>query len=110
MGGADLLGRLQALRADVLAPERRSHATAAHHVHALREPLTSGQLILNLRAEADPDGFESFYRANVDRVYRALAVTLRRGRFSASSARGSTAWNSRGSELRSAWSTPTRRR
>ncbi|WP_189329040.1 RNA polymerase sigma factor [Actinoplanes ianthinogenes] len=24
------------------------------------------------------DGFEAFYRANVDRVYRALAVTLRR--------------------------------
>ncbi|WP_306211260.1 RNA polymerase sigma factor [Actinoplanes sp. RD1] len=26
----------------------------------------------------EADGFESFYRANVDRVYRALAVTLRR--------------------------------
>ncbi|MFF5083665.1 RNA polymerase sigma factor [Actinoplanes sp. NPDC000266] len=26
----------------------------------------------------DVDGFEAFYRANVDRVYRALAVTLRR--------------------------------
>lgn len=25
-----------------------------------------------------PDDFEAFYRANIDRVYRALAVTLRR--------------------------------
>ena len=29
-------------------------------------------------ADPEPDGFEAFYRANVDRVYRALAVTLRR--------------------------------
>ncbi|MGK5682714.1 sigma factor-like helix-turn-helix DNA-binding protein [Actinoplanes sp. URMC 104] len=27
---------------------------------------------------ADADGFEAFYRAHVDRIYRALAVTLRR--------------------------------
>jgi DNA-directed RNA polymerase specialized sigma24 family protein len=29
-------------------------------------------------AEPVTDGFEAFYRAHVDRVYRALAVTLRR--------------------------------
>ncbi|MEU8821363.1 hypothetical protein [Actinoplanes sp. NPDC048796] len=29
-------------------------------------------------ARRDADGFEAFYRANVDRFYRALAVTLRR--------------------------------
>jgi RNA polymerase sigma factor (sigma-70 family) len=28
--------------------------------------------------QPEPDEFEAFYRANVDRVYRALAVTLRR--------------------------------
>ncbi|PWK51599.1 sigma factor-like helix-turn-helix DNA-binding protein [Actinoplanes xinjiangensis] len=29
-------------------------------------------------AAPEQDGFEAFYRANVDRLYRALAVTLRR--------------------------------
>ncbi|MEV0900222.1 sigma-70 family RNA polymerase sigma factor [Actinoplanes sp. NPDC049802] len=29
-------------------------------------------------AGPEPDGFEAFYRANADRVHRALAVTLRR--------------------------------
>jgi RNA polymerase sigma factor (sigma-70 family) len=29
-------------------------------------------------ARPDHEGFEAFYRANADRVYRALAVTLRR--------------------------------
>ncbi|MBU2668976.1 RNA polymerase sigma factor [Actinoplanes bogorensis] len=39
-------------------------------------PTTSSPPVRLSRAEAD--GFEAFYRVNADRVYRALAVTLRR--------------------------------
>ena len=39
-------------------------------------PTTSSPPVRLSNAEAD--GFEAFYRANADRVYRALAVTLRR--------------------------------
>ncbi|MBM2618434.1 RNA polymerase sigma factor [Actinoplanes sp. LDG1-06] len=42
-------------------------------------PTTSSRPVLLTPGETD--GFEAFYRANVDRIYRALAVTLRRDEF-----------------------------
>jgi G3E family GTPase len=90
--GVDLQGRLRDVGAEVahlkmtLAPADGNDLAVANLVrddaglelaHRLQDPLAAGQLILNLRAEADPDVLNAATTAALHAVARASAVDAR---------------------------------